>query len=163
MDGGVDVVAVVLVGAVVALMSASAFAKLAYWEDTVGWFAELFPVVPPARAAVVVVTMEALLTAGVIAVPRIGSATTALWLVMASGVLAAARRRVTTCGCFGKRQRLGAGVAVRNAVSIALAVAAAIVAAPDAPAAAGVSLAGAVAGIGVIALREAADRRGVVV
>jgi hypothetical protein len=85
------------------------------------------------------------------------------WLLAASGVLVWARRRVANCGCFGLRQRLGVGVAVRNGTSIVVAATATIMAQPVGQAAVELLLVASVGGIAVVVWREAAERRGVVV
>lgn len=146
-----------------AILAASAFAKLAYWEDVVDWFSELFPRFPPTYGAVGAVTAEAVVIGLVLGSPRLGGAVAILWLLLASGVLFQARRRVSSCGCFGRRQQLGAGVALRNLTAVGLAVAVTITSpaglAPE-PVPVGVGIA---AGIAIVVLREALDRRGILV
>lgn len=122
-----SVEAILTVG-LAAVLAASAFAKLAYWEEVVDWFSELFPRHRPTHAAAMAVTAEIGVIGIVLIYPRIGGGLAVAWLLLASGVLLHARRRVTSCGCFGRRQQLGAGVAVRNLATIGLALAVALTA-----------------------------------
>jgi hypothetical protein len=106
-----------LAAALMAVFLASAFAKAAYWEDTRSWFRQLFPALPERLAPLAVGTVigaEVLVAAAVAVLPMVGGVAAGGWMVIASAVLIQARHRASGCGCFGLRQRLGAGVVIRN-------------------------------------------------
>lgn len=152
-----------LATALVALFTASAFAKVGYWEETREWCNELFPKLRPTVSAAAVVAVEVAIAAGIVLRPAAGAMVAVGWLLAASAVLWSGRRRVASCGCFGRRQQLGPGVALRNGAATATAAAAAFLAEPGTPLPAEVGLSGALAGVAVVVWREALDRRGVVV
>lgn len=157
----VEIAGPALAVALVAVFSASAFAKLAYWDDAKEWFHELFPRLSPPVVAGAATAAEVIIATGVWAAPPAGGAAAALWLVGASAVLWASRKRVADCGCFGRRRRLGPGVAARNAAAFALAVATAAMADTGWLPMDELALVGVVAGVAVVLTREAADRRAV--
>lgn len=145
-----------------ALFAASAFAKLAYWQPTMEWFHELFPKTRPWKSTTAAVGAEVALLGALIAVPKIGAILAGVFLLAASAVLLDGKRKIDACGCFGKRQQLGVGVALRNGSAIV----AAIIAAgliplgfnPYAELFAGSALLGVI----IIVWREAIDHRKVV-
>jgi hypothetical protein len=159
----VQILALALLGGLAAMFVASAFAKVTYWDETLAWLAELFPRLRPDPVARGVVAAEVLIAVATVTAPRAGAAAAALWLVMASAVLWHGRSRVADCGCFGLRQRLAIGVVFRNATFILVAVVATALAGPGLVVMIELLPLAAVVGATAVVLREAVERRGVVV
>lgn len=147
---------------VAALFAASAFAKATYWQPTLEWFYELFPKIRPWKTTTAAVGTEVVLLAALIAIPKIGAIFAALFLLLASAVLIDGKRKIDACGCFGKRQQLGMGVAIRNGVAIVTAGVAAWLTPLGLSPYAEVFGAAALLGVIVIVWREAIDQRKVV-
>jgi hypothetical protein len=161
--GNMQVTAMTLACGLATLFISSAFAKVTYWDETLGWFAELFPHARPRLVGGAVVVAEVVIALAIVAAPRSGAIAAAGWLLVASAVLVSARRRVASCGCFGLRQQLGVRVAIRNCTSITVAGATAATAGSAAAATLELLPFAAVAGVTVVVLREAMQRKGVVV
>lgn len=107
-----------LVIVLVGVFLASAVAKVTYWESTLDWLAEVAPRRSPVALAVAIVLGELLVAAALVAGPRFGAALAAGWIAGASGVLLLSRKRLSQCGCFGLRQRIGWPVFARNALIV---------------------------------------------
>lgn len=154
MHGDVGLLASALLAAALA---ASTVAKVGYIEDTLAFFKELAPSKDPLIVAGAAVTGEALLVVLLLLAPTRGGAFAALWILLASAVLFRARRRLTSCGCFGRRTLIGAKIWVRNA-GLALAGVVAWTAPPSAEATD--LAAAAVVGVTVVVGREFLSLRG---
>lgn len=122
-----DLLAVTLV----AVMTASAAAKIAVWDQTVDWIAELWPTRGPVTTARLVVAVEFAIVVAIVVAPPIGGATAAVWIAAASLALLRARGRVRECGCFGDRIAISWRWGLRNAACAGLG--ATLAALPGAP------------------------------
>lgn len=101
------------------LFGASAFAKMARWEDTRDWIGQLLAGRSADFVVAVLVVAEVAIMVAILVWHPAGAGIGTAWLVGASAVLWGSRHQVAQCGCFGFRQTIGPLVYARNSLGAA--------------------------------------------